>query len=390
MFPTLSDLIAYLFHLQIRLPVETLGFFIALSFVLTYLAFVSEFKRKEKQGLIHPYKRKVLIGAPAPPAELIINGVLGFIFGFKVIGIIINYSDFINAPRDFIFSAKGSWIAGLLCAAGWILWAWYSRKKEALPKPEVVEETVHPYQLMVKITFWAGIIGFAGAKLFDTVEHLQYFIHDPLGDLFSPNGFTYYGGFIFGMLTFFYIGVKHGMKLAHVSDVGAPGIMLAYGVGRIGCQLSGDGDWGIVNLNPKPHWLHWLPDWMWTFYFPHNVVNAGIYINGCAGQYCYVLRQPVYPTSFYEAVICILLFAFLWLIRKHIKVAGLMSFLYLVLIGIERFFIEIIKVNIRYNVLGFSLTQAQIISILEFLVGIGGILYLFRNKIFSPNTPAAR
>jgi phosphatidylglycerol:prolipoprotein diacylglycerol transferase len=62
MFPTLSDLIAYLFHLQIRLPVETLGFFIALSFVLTYLAFVSEFKRKEKQGLIHPYKRKVLIG----------------------------------------------------------------------------------------------------------------------------------------------------------------------------------------------------------------------------------------------------------------------------------------------------------------------------------------
>jgi len=380
MFPTLSDLVAYLFHIHIRIPLETLGLFMALSFVVTYMAFVSEFKRKEAQGLIRPFKRTVVIGAPASVVELAVNGLLGFIFGYKFIGLLVYYKDFIANPRKFIFSIQGSLIAGLLCGLGWALWAWYSRKKEQLPEPKTIEETVHPYQLMVRITFWAGIIGFAGAKLFDMAEHWQVFLNDPLGTIFSSNGFTYYGGFIFGMLTFFYIGVKHGMRLAHLSDVGAPGIMLAYGVGRVGCQLSGDGDWGIVNLHPKPEWLHWLPDWMWSYNFPHNVVNAGDYINGCAGRYCSVLPHGVYPASFYEAVICIGLFGLMWAIRKKVNIAGFMSFFYLTLIGIERYFIEIIKINIRYNVLGMSLTQAQVISILEFLIGIGGLTYIFWHR----------
>ena len=380
MFPTLSDIVAYFFHISVRIPVQTLGFFIALSFVVTYLAFVAEFKRKEKQGLIHAYKREVLVGAPASLAELVVNGLLGFLFGYKIIGAVLNYVSFINDAKTFIFSLQGSLVAGVLCAAGWVYWAWYSRKKDQLANPETVEETIHPYQLMVRITFWAGIIGFTGAKLFDVVEHLPAFWHNPFGMLFSSTGFTYYGGFIFGMLTFFYIGVKHGMKLAHVSDTGAPGIMLAYGVGRIGCQLSGDGDWGIVNIHPKLTWLHWLPDWMWSFNYPHNVINAGDYINGCAGQYCFVLPRGVYPTSFYESVICIGLFAFMWAIRNKVNIPGFMSFFYLMLIGVERFFIEIIKVNIKYNILGMYLTQAQVISVLEFMVGLGGMIYICRRK----------
>lgn len=380
MFPTLSDLVAYLFHIHIRIPFETLGLFMALSFVGAYLAFVSEFKRKEVLGLVHPFKRKVVIGAPASIIELVVNGLLGFLFGFKFIGLIIYSRDFITDPRRFIFSTRGSLIAGIFCGLGWTFWAWYSRKKQRLPEPKTVEETVHPYQLMVKITFWAGIIGFAGAKLFDMAEHWQVFLSNPLGTIFSSTGFTYYGGFIFGMLTFFYIGVKHGMRLAHVSDVGAPGIMLAYGIGRIGCQLSGDGDWGIINLHPKPQWLHWIPDWMWSYNFPHNAVSAGEYINGCAGQYCSVLPRGVYPTSLYEAVICIGLFGLMWAIRKKVNIAGFMSFFYLTLIGIERYFIEIIKVNIRYNILGMSLTQAQVISILEFLIGIFGLAYIFWHR----------
>ena len=61
MFPTLSDLFAYLFNIHVRLPIQTFGFFVALSFLLTYLAFVSEFKRKEALGLIHAFKRKEII-----------------------------------------------------------------------------------------------------------------------------------------------------------------------------------------------------------------------------------------------------------------------------------------------------------------------------------------
>jgi phosphatidylglycerol:prolipoprotein diacylglycerol transferase len=230
---------------------------------------------------------------------------------------------------------------------------------------------------MARITFWCGVIGFIGAKLFDTVEHLHYFLADPVNALLSSNGFTYLGGFLFGMLTFFYIGTKNGMKLPHVSDVGAPGIMLAYGIGRIGCQLSGDGDWGIVNINPKPNWLHWLPDWMWSFKFPHNIVNEGAYIPGCEGDHCNILVKGVYPTSFYEVVICLLMFAFLWAIRKRMHKAALMSYLYLILIGSERFFVEFIRITIKYNIFGAMLSQAQILSAGMFLVGVSGVIYLY-------------
>jgi phosphatidylglycerol:prolipoprotein diacylglycerol transferase len=377
MFPTLSYLLEYLFNIHTRIPVKMLGIFMALSFFVTYLAFVSEFKRKEAQGLIHGFKRKVLIGKPASAAELIVNFVLGFLFGYKIIGAILNYNNLIADPKQSLLSFTGNIYAGIICAAGWAYWVYSDRKKERLPKPEVVEQTVHPYQLMVNITIWCGIIGFIGAKLFDTVEHWNYFLADPVGTILSSNGFTYIGGFLFGMLTFFYIGTKHGMKLPHVSDVGAPGIMLAYGVGRIGCQLSGDGDWGIVNNHPKPTWLHWLPDWMWSFNYPHNVIDQGDYLHGCTGDYCNVLPHGVYPTSFYESVICIGMFAFLWAIRKHVHKAAFMSYLYLILIGVERFFIEFIRVNIRYDFLGAMLSQAQILSIGMFLVGVGGMVWLY-------------
>jgi phosphatidylglycerol:prolipoprotein diacylglycerol transferase len=377
MFPTLSNLFEYFFHIHLRIPIQTLGFFMAMAFIAAYVTFVSEFKRKEALGQVHAFSRKVVIGSAPSIAEVVINAAVGFIFGFKVIGLLLNYTSFVNDPKGYIASLQGSLVAGLLCSAAWAYWSYRDRKKSQLPEPKTVEETVHPYQLMPKITFWAGVFGFIGAKLFDSVEHMGYFLQHPIDDLFSSTGFTYYGGFLFGMLTFFYIGVKNGMKLAHVSDTGAPGIMLAYGVGRIGCQLAGDGDWGIVNNHPKPAWLHWLPDWMWGFQYPHNIINQDMYIPGCRGNYCSMLRVPVYPTPFYEAVICIGLFIFLWLMRKHIRVAGLMSFLYLILIGIERFFIEEIRVTIKYHVLGLTLSQAQMLSAGMFFVGLGGVIYLY-------------
>lgn len=377
MFPTLSDLVAYFFHIHIGLPIQTFGFFVALSFLFTYLAFVSEFKRKEAQGLIHAFKRKVVTGSPPSVAELVVNALLGFVFGYKILGALFSYSQFIADPKSYFISTKGNLPAGLLCGIGWAAWAYYDRKKAQLPEPKTIEQTIHPYQLMARITFWCGVIGFIGAKLFDTVEHLDYFFAHPVDDLLSSNGFTYFGGFLFGMLTFFYIGTRNGMKLPHVSDVGAPGIMLAYGIGRIGCQLSGDGDWGIVNTNPKPGWLHWLPNWMWSYNFPHNIVNEGMYIPGCRGEHCKVLIYGVYPTSFYEVVICLAMFAFIWGIRKHVHKAAFMSYLYLILIGIERFPIEFIRVTIKYNVFGLMLSQAQLLAAGMFLTGVGGMIWLY-------------
>ena len=93
--------------------------------------------------------------------------------------------------------------------------------------------------------------------------------------LIGFSGLTFYGGLICGGAAVLYIANKHGIKPLTMLDIGGPGMMLSYGIGRIGCQMSGDGDWGIDNLSPKPHWLSWAPDWMWAFKFPHNVNDVG-------------------------------------------------------------------------------------------------------------------
>src|SRR5690606_9473317 len=117
------------------------------------------------------------------------------------------------------------------------------------------------------------------------------------------------------------------------------------------------------------------PDWMWSFKFPHNVIQEGIPISGCSGKYCMELPQGVYPTSFYEAIICVILFLILWSIRKRLKAPGLLFSIYLILNGIERFLIEHIRVNALYHAFGIEFTQAEMISLFLVLAGIAGIFW---------------
>jgi phosphatidylglycerol:prolipoprotein diacylglycerol transferase len=381
MFPTIGDLLQYVFHVHITFPVQTFGFFVALSFFVTYFVFVSEFKRKEADGLISSYKEKEWVGLPASVLELLVNGLLGFILGFKIPAAVIDYKVFKNDPVGFIFSIRGNIWAGLLFAVAFAFWIYTDRRKQQLPKPKIVEKEVHPYQLSGYLVFALGFWGFIGAKLFNAAENLRLFFHHPVDTLFSANGFTYYGGLIFGALTYLYICHKKGMKLVHLADIGSPGMMLAYGVGRIGCHLSGDGDWGIVNTHPIPALLNWLPDWMWSFKFPHNTIDAGVKMDGCFGDHCEQLRAGVYPTSFYEAVICIGLFGLMWMFRKHIRVPGLMFYSFLILSGIERIFIETIRVNQQYPVLGLQLTQAEMISAAMIIGGLAGLTSIVYRQI---------
>jgi len=377
-FPTISDLFEYLFHIHIAIPIQTFGFFVAMAFILSYQAFRSELKRKERDGHIHAIKRDVVVNRSSLAIELCLNGLLGFLLGFKILGALLNYEAFKIDPAKYIFSLQGSIIAGLLCAIGYMYWIYKDRKSSQ--NNTRTTETIHPYQLMGKIVFYAGFWGFIGAKLFDMVDYVYQHGFTSLHDVIFSSGVTYYGGFLFGMLAYFYVGLRNGMKLPYIADMGAPGIMLAYAIGRIGCQLSGDGDWGIVNTHAKPNWLNWLPDWMWSFNFPHNILNQNTRIPDCYGSYCYQLSKGVYPTSFYETVICLLLFLFLWMIRKHLTVPATISYIYLILSGTERYFIENIRINPRYHFGSLSLSQAQIISLGMILVGIGGIIYLYLVK----------
>jgi len=378
MFPTVSHFISYLFGIEVPLPFNTFGVFVALAFLAAYWAFSKELQRKEALGLIKPTKRTTVVGEPASTWDLVSNGLFGFLIGYKLIYAIVNYKLFVADSQTVLLSTKGNILGGIGLAALFAYWAYKEKEKVKLPTPKKVEVTVRPHELMSNMVVWAAVWGFLGAKIFDNLEHWDTFVKDPIGGLLSFSGLTFYGGLICGGAAVLYIARKNGIKPLHMLDVGAPGMMLAYGVGRIGCHLSGDGDWGIVNLNPKP--FSWLPDWLWAYTYPNNVAGEGNPIPGCVGKFCNELAQPVYPTPIYEVIAALLIFWFLWKIRTKINVPGTMFGIYLMFAGVERFLVELIRVNSKYTVAGISFTQAELISLILFVAGILLISYSSKNK----------
>ena len=353
--------------------INSFGFFVALSFIISAIVLAAELKRKSKQGLLQPTEIQLMVGKPASISDLIVNFLLGFFLGYKILALFILDKSVTDDPQAFIFSAQGSWPAGIILGLIFLSLKWWEKRKQLLDKPELRKIRIWPQDRVGEITILALVFGLVGAKLFDTFENWGDFLKDP-SSIFSTRGLTFYGGLICAALAIWWYARKHKIGFWHLNDAAAPTLMLAYSLGRIGCQVSGDGDWGISNLNPKP--FSWLPDWAWSYTYPHNVNEMGVKIQGCTDiKYCYQLEQGVYPTSFYEIIACFILFLIIWSLRKKIKIPGTLFAFYLVLNGLERFFIEKIRVNIRINFLGLHFTQAELISSLLIITGI--ILWYF-------------
>jgi len=432
MYPNLYYVFKDLFGVKLEALkiLNSFGLMVALSFVAAAWVLSSELKRKEKQGLLSPREETIIVGKPASISELIINAFIGFLFGYKILGLIFNKAPEINA-QDYLFSGEGNILGGLGFAA-LLAWFKYSEKnKQKLKTPERRTVRIWPHDRVGDIIILGLVFGILGAKLFDNLEHWDEFIQDPIGHIFSASGLTFYGGLILASIAICWYAYKKGIAIRHLVDAAAPALMIAYALGRIGCQVSGDGDWGIYNsayvsdaygnvrlasgeeynaglkrnstyflegkvtdtagrslyvtdrvypsLEEVPDksikGAEILPAWFFAYSYPQNVNKDGIQIPGNTEEHNRVLPSPVFPTPLYEFLICGLLFLLLWAVRKRIRIPFVIFGLYLVLNGMERFFIELIRVNKRYDFLGFQASQSELIAIGLVISGIGIIIF---------------
>ncbi len=360
------------------LPLNTFGFMLAVSIIIAAVVLSKEVRRKEKLGLFHPQIKTVWKGKPATPTELIIQGIIGFIIGFKLLGGLLNLESCKANPQDFIFSSQGNFFGGIILALAFAGFRYYEKNKTKLAQPVEEKIQIWPHDLIGDIALIAALAGVIGAMIFHNIEYWDTFLEDPIGAITSFSGLTIYGGLIIGSAAVIVYAMRNKISVIHLADAAAPTLILAYGIGRLGCFFSGDGDWGIENLHPQPGWLSFLPEWTWAYHFPHNVNHEGIAIAGCTEKYCTALEIPAYPTMIYETVMCLLIFFFLWRMRKRIQIPGMIMAFYLMLNGVERFLIETIRVNPRYDVLGIHASFAQLIAILFFAGGIALAWFSFR------------
>tara|TARA_B100000902_G_scaffold378672_1_gene412155 strand:- start:600 stop:1742 length:1143 start_codon:yes stop_codon:yes gene_type:complete len=370
-YPTISHFIEQLTGIFIPLPIQTFGFFIVTAFIVAHYFIKKEFIRLETNNLIQAINLENKKNNFEIFFDYTFNGLLSFLFGFKIIYIFKNYKLFAQNPQQILLSSEGSILIGMLFLILSIIYIYQHNKEK---DNTITTKITTPSTLSWNFIFIAGFSGIIGAKTFAVFEDFNYLITNPVDAIFSFSGLTFYGGLIFGAISVILYGKKYNIKISSLADIFAPSLILAYGVGRLGCHFSGDGDWGIVaNMDKKPFFI---PDWFWGYNFPHNVIEAGEKIEGCVGMYCNQLPYLVYPTALYEACFGILAFIFLYRIKKYIKIPGILFCLYLILNGTERFLIEIIRITDKYFVFGIQLTQAQIIGILLIMIGSLCLLYL--------------
>lgn len=223
-----------------------------------------------------------------------------------------------------------------LCAA----WVVHAELKRHAYNPELAST----------IVFAAAVGGLIGARLLFIVEEWQGFLLSPWRYIFTGAGFTWYGGFLGGAAAASWVVKKNKIPWLVGADIAAPALALAYGVGRIGCHVAGDGDWGAVTDVP------------WGVAYTKAIVgwadpNTGI---------PYPPGVVVHPTSIYEFLQGVLVFGVLWSLRKKGYAPGTMAWLYLILAGLSRFTVEFWRIN---PVLALGLSEAQWFSLALAVVG---------------------
>lgn len=258
-------------------------------------------------------------------------------------------------PRLFQIGPFTVYGYGLMLAVGFLVGSY-------LVTHEMKRKGLDP-NLGNTITLIALVAGVIGSKILFLIENWEYFLEDPMGMAFSPSGLTFYGGFVLAALSIYLYLRRRGIRFLFAADAIAPGLLLAYGIARIGCHLAGDGDYGY------PTSLPWGTDYSKGTYPPSIAFKnvpaiASKYPGGIVPDH-----TLCHPTPVYEFLICALLFWALWRLREKPLAEGKIFMLYLVFAGFERFIIEFARINPR---LVYGLSEAQLIAIPLFLIGLYG------------------
>jgi len=208
-----------------------------------------------------------------------------------------------------------------------------------------LSELGRPPDWAYEMVFAALVGGIVGARLWSVIENWDEASDDVFGSLFSGAGLVFYGGLLGGALAVLGWARWRGALDLKTVDLVAPGLAAAYAIGRIGCKLAGDGDYG--------------KDWdgPWAMAYPDGTVPT---------------TDEVHPTPVYETLAMGLVAWFLWRRRHSMRPGGLFA-LYLVLSGAERFLVEFLRRNDRVVA---GLTVPQLVALAMVAAGVVWLAHL--------------
>jgi phosphatidylglycerol:prolipoprotein diacylglycerol transferase len=253
----------------------------------------------------------------------------------------------------------GLMVATALLISAYVLQADFDRRRTQLEAIKGYKSQKDEGFLIIGI---AGIAGLAGARLYHVLETPSEFFADPWPLLFSRFGFAWFGGFLGGFVALIFLARRSKIPVLEFLDICSPAACVGYAVGRIGCLLSGDGDYGKPTSLP------------WGMSFPNGVVPTA---------------DRVHPTPLYEFFIWLAIAAFLWHLGTKAlrgpKPQGEIFCNYLLMTGVARFLIEFIRINPR-SLLG--MTNAQAASLASIIAG--AVLLTIAKANFSRSTRERR